>query len=42
MGLKQTAKQLKESGFTNHSYKANEKLADMVLLELEKKVALEI
>jgi hypothetical protein len=32
----------KESGFTNHTYKANEKLADMVLLEIEKKVALEI
>ena len=42
VGLKQSAKQLKESGFTSHTYKANEKLADMVLLEIEKKVALEI
>ena len=42
VGLKQSAKQLKESRFTNHTYIANEKLADMVLVELEKKVALEI
>ena len=40
VGLKQTAKQLKENGFT--SYTANEKLADMVLVELENKVAAEI
>ena len=42
VGLKQSAKQLKESGFTNHIYNTNEKLAGMVLLEIEKKVALEI
>jgi hypothetical protein len=42
VGLKQAAKQLKENGFTNHAYKVNEKLADMVLLEIEKKVALEM
>jgi UDP-N-acetylglucosamine 2-epimerase len=40
VGLKQTAKQLKENGFT--SYETNEKLADMVLVELENKVAAEI
>ena len=42
VGLKQSAKKLKESGFTNHIYNTNEKLAGMVLLEIEKKVALEI
>ena len=35
-----TAKQLKENGFS--SYEANEKLADMVLVELENKVLEEI
>jgi len=40
VGLKQTAKQLKENGFT--SYETNEKLADMVLVELENKVLEEI
>jgi UDP-N-acetylglucosamine 2-epimerase len=40
VGLKQTAKQLKENGFA--SYTANEKLANMVLVELENKVAAEI
>tara|TARA_B110000090_G_scaffold204986_1_gene251966 strand:- start:1161 stop:1442 length:282 start_codon:yes stop_codon:yes gene_type:complete len=40
VGLKQSAEQLKENGFA--SYTANEKLADMVLVELENKVAAEI
>jgi UDP-N-acetylglucosamine 2-epimerase len=38
VGLKQTAQQLKENGFTSHTYQANERLADMVLEELENKV----
>ena len=42
VGLKHSAKQLKENGFTEHNYQANEKLADMVLEELENKVAAEI
>ena len=42
VGLKQTAKQLKDNGFTEHNYRANEKLAEMVLAELENKVAAEI
>ena len=42
VGLKQSAQQLKENGFTQHNYQANEKLADMVLEELENKVAAEI
>ena len=40
VGLKRTAQQLKENGFS--SYQANEKLADMVLVELENKVLEEI
>ncbi len=40
VGLKQSAEQLKENGFA--SYTANEKLANMVLVELENKVAAEI
>ena len=40
VGLKRTAQQLKENGFS--SYQANEKLADMVLVELENKIAAEI
>ena len=40
VGLKQTAKQLKGNGFS--SYEANEKLASMVLVELENKVLEEI
>ena len=42
VGLKQSAQQLKENGFTQHNYQANEKLADMVLAEIENKVAAEI
>ncbi|MDA7699440.1 hypothetical protein N8789_00660 [bacterium] len=42
VGLKHSAKQLKENGFTEHNYQANEKLADMVLAEIENKVAAEI
>ena len=42
VGLKQSAQQLKENGFTQHNYEANEKLADMVLIEIENKVAAEI
>ena len=40
VGLKQSAEQLKENGFA--SYTANEKLANMVLVELENKVLEEI
>ena len=40
VGLKQSARELKENGFA--SYTANEKLANMVLVELENKVAAEI
>ena len=40
VGLKRTAQQLKENGLS--SYQANEKLADMVLVELENKVLEEI
>jgi hypothetical protein len=39
-GLKRTAQQLKENGFS--SYQANEKLADMVYVELENKIVNEI
>ena len=42
VGLKQSAQQLKENGFTQHNYQANEKLADMVLAEIENKVAAKI
>ena len=40
VGLKQSAEQLKENGFASNI--ANEKLANMVLVELENKVAAEI
>jgi len=37
-GLKTTAEQLEENGFTSHNYHSNKKLADMVLEVIENKV----
>jgi len=41
-GLKNTADQLADNGFTSHNYQSNKKLADMVLEVIEQKVVEEL
>lgn len=42
IGLKNTAEQLAENGFTSHNYQTNQKLADMVMEVIEQKVVAEL
>jgi len=42
VGLKKTADELEENGFTSYNYINNKKLAEMLLEEIENKVVMEI